>query len=142
MFCRFGVRTGGAEKVACLTPIASHLLQPHHRWRGCKFSNTCSPLVLDFTPAVLGPSEGFSQAGFDVQAAIGFDQDRHLTWKVRMGYQSVCSMLNTDTSRYDITQVIPMTVPPSKSSTASGPHTYSLRQRYDRRLRKWHQSLV
>lgn len=84
MFCRFAIR-GAASNVpvaACWTPLASRLLQQRDRWRGRQFTDTSRPFVVDFTPGILGPAEGFSQAGFDIQAALGFDQERHLSWKV------------------------------------------------------------
>ncbi|KIX97808.1 uncharacterized protein Z520_06586 [Fonsecaea multimorphosa CBS 102226] len=84
MFCRFAVRGATInEQVACWTPIASHLLQRRDRWVAPQFINASRPSVVDFTPGILGPAEGFSQAGFDIQAALGFDQERHLSWKIR-----------------------------------------------------------
>jgi hypothetical protein len=63
------------------------------------------PLVFDLTPNVLGPSEGFSQAGFAVQAAMGFDQEHHVTWKVGILKGNFSPTFNANTSRYDIIQI-------------------------------------
>ncbi|OAP54876.1 hypothetical protein AYL99_10576 [Fonsecaea erecta] len=70
VFCRFAVRGATSdEPVACWTPLASHLLQRRDRWPAPQFINASRPSVVDFTPGILGPAEGFSQAGFDIQAA-------------------------------------------------------------------------
>ncbi|KAE9568738.1 hypothetical protein CGMCC3_g15167 [Colletotrichum fructicola] len=44
----------------------------------CRFAS-----VFDFTPNVLGPLEGFAEAGFNSFAAIGFDPEHSISWKVR-----------------------------------------------------------
>ena len=80
-FCRFGIRSTENRNDVCITPISNGLLRSHDRWRRRTF-NGCNPLVFDCTPQVLGPSEGFSQAGYGIQAALGFDQEYHMTWKV------------------------------------------------------------
>ena len=81
LFCRFGVCTTSDTATACITPIASKLLEWRDRRRGPKFTGD-SGSVFDLTPHVLGPSEGFSQSGFTVEAALGFDQDQDITWQV------------------------------------------------------------
>ncbi|OQV05976.1 hypothetical protein CLAIMM_10624 [Cladophialophora immunda] len=84
MFCRFAIRGATSnDQIACLTPVASHLLQRRDRWPAPQFVNASRPSVVDFTPGILGPAEGFSQAGLEIQAALGFDQERHLSWKIR-----------------------------------------------------------
>lgn len=70
--------------MACITPVASDLLPTKLRWRKPKFANSFEPLVLELTPGVLGPSEGFAQAGFPISTALRFDESRHITWKVRI----------------------------------------------------------
>ncbi|KIX03818.1 uncharacterized protein Z518_07371 [Rhinocladiella mackenziei CBS 650.93] len=81
-FCRFGICAATGSDVACITPVASTLLQSRDRWRRPKFPDS-RPVIFDCAPQVLGPSEGFTQAGFTIQAALGFDQERHMTWKTR-----------------------------------------------------------
>ncbi|OAG35296.1 hypothetical protein AYO21_10498 [Fonsecaea monophora] len=78
----------GVDHVLQLPP-ASHLLQRRDRWPAPQFDTTSRPSVVDFTPGVLGPAEGFSQAGFDIRAALGFDQERHLSWKIRHAQSQV-----------------------------------------------------
>lgn len=83
MYCRFAIQGSTLnDPVACWTPLSSDLLNRRDRWRGRQFNNVSRPAVVDFTPGILGPAEGFSQAGFDIQAAMGFDHERHLSWKV------------------------------------------------------------
>src|SRR6266498_2161219 len=84
LFCRFGICTATSGNAACITPIASSILIRQDRWRGRKFMNPPGPIVFDLTPNVLGPSEGFSQAGYAIHAGIGFCQEHHLTWKVHL----------------------------------------------------------
>ena len=65
-----------------LTPVASHLFRPAYRWKEATFSTASAPLAFDMTPGVLGPAEGLAQAGHTIQAAFGFEQARHVSWKV------------------------------------------------------------
>ena len=81
-FCRFGTCTAGTMGVACFTPVSDDLLGWQQRWPRPRYSEAAEPVVLDASPNVLGTSEGFSQAGFRILAAIGFDKDRHSSWKV------------------------------------------------------------
>lgn len=83
LFCRFGICAAEYDKVVCFTPLGSKLLDRGDQWKSKIFANPSHPLVFDLAPAVLGPSEGFSKVGFDIKAAIGFDPERHLTWKIR-----------------------------------------------------------
>lgn len=83
MFCRFAIGTPSHETQACLTPVASHLLLRKDRWKEVRFASTPKPVVYEFSPGVLGPSEGLSQAGFEIELGLGFDPSRHLTWKER-----------------------------------------------------------
>ncbi|KIW86756.1 uncharacterized protein Z519_12669 [Cladophialophora bantiana CBS 173.52] len=84
MYCRFTIKGSTSNSTAaCWTPLSSDLLSRRDRWRGPQFNNISRPAVVNFTPGILGPAEGFSQAVFDIQAAMGFDQERHLSWKIR-----------------------------------------------------------
>jgi len=83
LFCRFAIHAAGPDQVVCLTPLISKILDRSDQWKSKTFMSSLCPLVFDLTPAVLGPSEGFSKVGFNIMAAIGFDPARHLTWKVR-----------------------------------------------------------
>ncbi|KAI9796210.1 MAG: hypothetical protein M1833_006461 [Piccolia ochrophora] len=83
LFCRFAIFSAVDPKAFCITPITSSLLQHRDRWNLRNFSCSPSPLVFDLTPNVLGPSEGFSQAGCSIDAAFGFEQELHATWKIR-----------------------------------------------------------
>jgi len=51
----------------------------------------------------LRPSEGFSQAGYSIHAAIGFEHEHHATWKVRPLNFSRVDFANP--FRYGITKV-------------------------------------
>ncbi|KAI1608580.1 hypothetical protein EDD36DRAFT_469459 [Exophiala viscosa] len=82
-FCRFAISTKRTMGAACLTPVSTDLLGYQQRWPRPRYSDAIEPVVLDGSPNVLGTSEGFSQAGFKVLAALGFDKDHHSTWKVR-----------------------------------------------------------
>lgn len=82
-FCRFAIGTTLHATQACLTPVASHLLLRKDRWKEVKFTAASKPVVYDFSPEILGGSEGLSQAGFDVELGLGFNPSRHLTWKER-----------------------------------------------------------
>lgn len=81
-FCRFAVCTAVTMGVACFTPVATDLLGYQHRWPRPTYSSPTEPVVLDLSPGVLGTSEGFSQANYNVLAAVGFDKNRHYNWKV------------------------------------------------------------
>ena len=69
--------------MACITPVTSHLLRRQERWRPRKYTNNAVPQVFDLSANVSGPSEGFSQAGCFIQAALGFDENRTINWKIR-----------------------------------------------------------
>lgn len=84
LFCRFGVRCGGSEDSACLTPVASHLLPRSRQWTKPSYRYLPQPMVMDFSPGVVGLSEGFQQAGYAIHAGVGFDPESHFTWKVSM----------------------------------------------------------
>ncbi|EXJ62059.1 hypothetical protein A1O7_02492 [Cladophialophora yegresii CBS 114405] len=84
LFCRFAIRDSAAESTASLTPLAAHLVETREElWSRPKPCSLGTPLVFDLSPEVLGVSEGFSQAGFTIQAAFGIDETQPSTWKVR-----------------------------------------------------------
>jgi hypothetical protein len=103
LFCRFAICNATCREAACITPIAPSVLPRQDRWGGRTFINPHKLLVFDLTPNVLGPSEGFSQTGYTIHAAIGFDPKHNLTWKVRLLNISKISFANP--SRYGIIQV-------------------------------------
>ncbi|KAF9876158.1 hypothetical protein CkaCkLH20_06101 [Colletotrichum karsti] len=47
------------------------------------FSESSELSVCDLTPNVLGPLEGFTEMGFKVLAGAGFDESRHMTWRIQ-----------------------------------------------------------
>ena len=97
LFCRFAI--GNAPDTpnqldinSCsFSPLASHLLSRQDRWVKCGFDFPPKPLVFDLTPNVIGPAEGLVQGGCYIHAGLGFDPERHLSWKVRV--QSLRSLL-------------------------------------------------
>ena len=91
-FCRFAIGNDRGSEQMFVTPLTSKLLAKEDQWKPRKFLSTHLPAVLDLSPDVLGPSEGFSKAHCQIHAAVGFAEDRHLTWKVR----SIPSCLRTD----------------------------------------------
>jgi len=99
LFCRFATCIGNAPDTSnvldinscSFSPLASHLLSRQDRWAKCGFDFPPKPLVFDLTPNVIGPSEGFVQGGCSIHAGLGFDPDRHISWKVRV--QSLRSLL-------------------------------------------------
>lgn len=68
---------------ACLTAVNSNVLPRSDRWRLPVYEWPCRPAVYDLSPDVLGLSEGFSQASYNIYSALPFDHQRDLTWKVR-----------------------------------------------------------
>ncbi|KIW70371.1 hypothetical protein PV04_02645 [Phialophora macrospora] len=84
LFCRFAICDFAAEDTASLTPLAAHLLETREApWSRPEFRSPATPLTFDLSPEILGMSEGFSQAGFIIQAAFGIDESRPSTWKDR-----------------------------------------------------------
>lgn len=83
LFCRFAICCSASKAVACLTPVASHLLRRADRSKSRKFNAISAPIVFDLSPDVLGASEGFSQANFQINTALGFDKEKHVTWRIR-----------------------------------------------------------
>ncbi|KAJ9156285.1 C-5 cytosine methyltransferase [Pleurostoma richardsiae] len=80
-FCRFA-RTASTDAIT-LVPLAPHLLKRQDRWRPKGLSDPTMPFVIDLTPNVLGPLEGFTESGCGALLGIGFDPERDMSWRVR-----------------------------------------------------------
>ncbi|KAI8187920.1 hypothetical protein K4K51_007821 [Colletotrichum sp. SAR 10_75] len=79
--CRFA-RSASNETVT-ITPIIPKHLSPEERPKPKGFSSHAAVGVFDFTPNVLGPLEGFAEAGFNSFAGVGFDPEHSINWKMR-----------------------------------------------------------
>ncbi|KAK5573048.1 hypothetical protein LTR43_001707 [Exophiala xenobiotica] len=131
LFCRFAIRTSEEPGTACLTPLASHLVKREGRWRHCRFTNASAPSVFDLSPNVLGPSEGFSQSDYSILAAMGFDQSRDVTWKLRhhtsQVYDGTCHAISDDFQRGRLYPFsIPDPTPPKITLLAGEPGNFRL----------------
>ncbi|GAM33939.1 hypothetical protein TCE0_013f01201 [Talaromyces pinophilus] len=82
-YCRFALRSKVGNQPACITPLGSNLLRYHERWKVPRYYPLAKPVIIDFSPSVLGLAEGFSQEGFEVAAGIGFSTVHDMTWKTR-----------------------------------------------------------
>lgn len=81
-YCRFAIRSRVDNESAFITPLGSNLLRYNERWKVPRYSGSKKPVVIDFSPSVLGLAEGFSDEGFEVAAGVGFDTVHDMTWKV------------------------------------------------------------
>ncbi|CAI0650367.1 unnamed protein product, partial [Colletotrichum noveboracense] len=79
--CRFARSV--SDETVTVTPIIPKHLAREERPERKGFSSSSPVSVFDFTPNVLGPLEGFAEAGFNLFAAIGFDPEHSISWKVR-----------------------------------------------------------
>lgn len=79
-FCRFA-RTVDDERIVFM-PVASGLLPHQDPQKPAYLTVPFPPYVFDLTPGILGPLEGFSETGCKTFAGIGFDEARHITWRV------------------------------------------------------------
>lgn len=82
-FCRFARSV--TDRGMAFVPLAPGLLPPQERRNRRKldhFVKGSVPYVVDFTPGVLGPAEGFVEAGYRVLSGLGFDGQSHYTWRV------------------------------------------------------------
>ncbi|KAJ9495511.1 hypothetical protein H2202_009051 [Exophiala xenobiotica] len=131
LFCRFAIRTSKDSGTACLTPLASHLVKREGRWRHCRFTNASASPVFDLSPNILGPSEGFSQSGYSIHAAMGFDPSRDVTWKLRhhasQVYDGNCHEICND---FRLDRLHPLSTPdptaPKIALLAGGPGNFRL----------------
>ncbi|EQB43769.1 hypothetical protein CGLO_17539 [Colletotrichum gloeosporioides Cg-14] len=79
--CRFA--RSASDETVTITPIIPKHLTPEERLKPKGFSGSSAFRVFDFTPNVLGPLEGFAEAGFNSFAAVGFDPEHNINWKMR-----------------------------------------------------------
>lgn len=68
-----------------ITPLASRLLHRPEERQSSAYNEAAPPIVYDMTPNILGPAEGFQQAGCVIDNAFSFDEEHNVTWKVRNG---------------------------------------------------------
>jgi hypothetical protein len=92
-YCRFALRSKVGNQPACITPLGSNLLRYHERWKVPRYYPLAKPVIIDFSPSVLGLAEGFSQEGFEVAAGIGFSTVHDMTWKVSYSKRISSSLL-------------------------------------------------
>lgn len=83
-FCRFARRTvhDPVDRSFVLTPLSPHLIPRSERRKEELVGSGLTPTITDLTPGVLGPLEGFTDLGYKPFSAFGFNQERHLTWRV------------------------------------------------------------
>ncbi|KAF4809060.1 hypothetical protein CGCSCA5_v011769 [Colletotrichum siamense] len=79
--CRFA--RSASDETVTITPIIPKHLSPEERPKPKGFSSHAAVGVFDFTPNVLGPLEGFAEAGFNSFAGVGFDPEHSINWKMR-----------------------------------------------------------
>ena len=84
LFCRFAISGSADGTTACIMPLSSDTgLLPHQdRWKHRQFGPTSQACLFDLSPKILGPVEGFVQAGYVVHSVLGIDPENHATWKV------------------------------------------------------------
>lgn len=81
MFCWLARWATGVTTI--FSPPAEKLLPRADRRKLDGFIDDACISVMDFTPNVLGSLEGFKQgARSQVFAGVGFDENRHYTWRV------------------------------------------------------------
>ncbi|KAJ0297420.1 hypothetical protein Brms1b_013593, partial [Colletotrichum noveboracense] len=80
--CRFARSV--SDETVTVTPIIPKHLAREERPERKGFSSSSPVSVFDFTPNVLGPLEGFAEAGFNLFAAIGFDPEHSISWKPKI----------------------------------------------------------
>ncbi|KAK0613267.1 hypothetical protein B0T14DRAFT_525935 [Immersiella caudata] len=83
-FCRFACSV--EERGLLLTPLSRQSLprlEARNRRKLDGFVRDATPHIVDFSPSVLGTSEGFLDAGYNILASVGFDGQKHHTWRVR-----------------------------------------------------------
>ncbi|KAJ3958605.1 hypothetical protein N0V92_004829 [Colletotrichum tropicale] len=68
--CRFA--RSASDETVTITPIIPKHLAPEERPKSKGFPSSSSVSVFDFTPNVLGPLEGFAEAGFSSFAAMRY----------------------------------------------------------------------
>jgi hypothetical protein len=83
-FCRFARKSvNDATDISLVfTPLHQRLIRRLERRGQNLVSGSLTPTITDLTPDVLGPLEGFIDLGYKVFSAFGFNEERHLTWRV------------------------------------------------------------
>ena len=82
LFCRFAIRGVARPDSACLTAVGSHLL-PRSIAGDCLSTSGHADLRYALhRPMCWACQKGFSQASYNIYAALPFDHHRDLTWKV------------------------------------------------------------
>lgn len=82
LFVRYGICEGSQREWLFLAPLVSSLTGPRGSAAYPRFSPLPVASVFDLSPDDLRLSVGFQKAGYCVQAAVGFAEDRHQAWKV------------------------------------------------------------
>ncbi|KAK4444027.1 hypothetical protein QBC34DRAFT_360992 [Podospora aff. communis PSN243] len=83
-FCRFACSV--TDRRAVFTPLAHQALprlEVRKRHKRGGFATGAVPYLVDVSPSVLGASEGFLDEGYEFLAGVGFDGQKHHTWRVR-----------------------------------------------------------
>lgn len=88
IFCRLAWMASAPGSIV-LSPMQPRLLPPRDRPKQICFDSTEAD-VIDLTPELLGPLEGFCEAGFNALAGLGFNPERHMTWKVCLVNSVLC----------------------------------------------------
>ncbi|RWQ95398.1 hypothetical protein C8Q69DRAFT_383279, partial [Paecilomyces variotii] len=83
LFVRYGIREGSQREWLFLAPLVSSLTGPRGSAAYPRFSPLPVASVFDLSPDDLRLSVGFQKAGYCVQAAVGFAEDRHQAWKTQ-----------------------------------------------------------
>lgn len=86
LFVRCGIREGSQREWLFLAPLVSSLTGPRGSAAYPRFSPLPVASVFDLSPDDLRLSIGFQKAGYCVQAAVGFAEDRHQAWKVSASF--------------------------------------------------------
>ncbi len=82
LFCRFA-RSVSQDGIVVM-PLAPHLLDRRNRQKLDGFPETSVLSVVDLSPNILGPLEGFVNTGCTAFAGIGFDEEHDSTWRVSL----------------------------------------------------------
>ncbi|KAL4862107.1 hypothetical protein BDV12DRAFT_203355 [Aspergillus spectabilis] len=80
-FARFAACDSSPPESLFITPLAPYLFQKD-RPTAPRFSPFPVASVFDLSPGDTGLSIAFAQAGYRICAAVGFDEERHQSWKV------------------------------------------------------------
>jgi hypothetical protein len=67
-----------------IMPVTPNLLPRRERKRLDGFTSPSTAYVIDFTPNILGPLEGFSKSGCEIFGGMGFNESLDMTWRVSL----------------------------------------------------------